>query len=253
VHTASQLDLTMFGLEIDGRPVTIDELVPDWHDHDRFGLIVHDPLGGVGASLLTQAVIAKYFDHRRATGRDRQPAYPEIYAFHVGGRHGDHTIYDFWPANKEVFVAADPSLVLEAINERGITRLAVPDGTAQAIELWWPHHQSARDRIQTAWTYAPAGRVRGGDLTIRALSAATEENPAWLLDPLPAIQSAARSENEDDRLWAQAAGQRLDEIHPDDRRRAVELRAHVVDSGLAVESYRRIGLEDALGRLSPRP
>lgn len=39
----------------------------------------------------------------------------------------DHSSLDVWPPHKEVIVPNEPEQILEAINDRGITRLLVED------------------------------------------------------------------------------------------------------------------------------
>ncbi len=62
MHTATQLDSSMFAIETDGKPARPDDVFPGWDANDRFGIIA------------------------------TEPQYPEIYAFHVRGPHGDHRL-----------------------------------------------------------------------------------------------------------------------------------------------------------------
>ena len=77
--------------------------------------------------LLIQLAVLAFYESVPAR-RGTPPRYPEIYLFHAGGRFGDFNAFDFWPPRKEVFLPADPAMVLEALNDRAITRLAVPEG-----------------------------------------------------------------------------------------------------------------------------
>ena len=86
-------------------------------------MIVDRPLGATGASMLIQLVITAFYDVN--PGRREVTLYPETYLFHVGGRHGNHAYYDVYPPRTEVVVASDSAEILEAINDRAITRLAV--------------------------------------------------------------------------------------------------------------------------------
>ena len=68
-----------------------------------------------------------YYD-AKPSRRTSRSVYPEIYAFHIGKSHGAHAPYDFWPSRREVILRTDDHReVLDAINDRGITRLAIPD------------------------------------------------------------------------------------------------------------------------------
>src|ERR1700733_10893262 len=132
MHTARQLGVSLFSVRRNGTSATRDDLLPDWTPFDRLGVVVTEPFGALGASHLIQLAITAFYDIRpsrragRVDGHDPKAIYPEIFLFHIDDAHGDHSMFDFWPARKEVLVDADPRLVLDAINDRAITRLAVP-------------------------------------------------------------------------------------------------------------------------------
>ncbi len=99
MHTATQFNLGMFDLEVEGEKVDAPQALGGYGRLDRLGVVVTSALGGVGASLLIQLAIARFYD-LRPERRDGNPIYPEIYLFHVGGRCGMHTNYDFWPPRR---------------------------------------------------------------------------------------------------------------------------------------------------------
>ena len=105
MHAASQLFVEAFEVQVEGERVSPDTVFPDWSPLDRFGIVVTEPLGGLGASLLIQLAIAMFYSVR-PDRRAGTPVYPEIYLFHVGGPHGDFSYFDFWPPRKEVRVPA---------------------------------------------------------------------------------------------------------------------------------------------------
>jgi hypothetical protein len=174
MHTIA-LEAGMFDAEIDGRSATIEEVFPAWEGHDRFGIVIHEPLGAVGASLLIQMAITMFYKHRQATKPGAPPVYPEIYAFHIGRAHGDLSEYDFWPPEKEVVVAADPVAIVDAINARAITRLAVPYGVVRRPKLPFSEYGSAINRLRTAWMYSDEP-VADGDLVVRGACEAADIN-----------------------------------------------------------------------------
>jgi hypothetical protein len=243
----------------------VASLFPDWNPHDRFGVIVHESYGAVGASYLIQAAIVAFYDVRpqRRAGRGLGLAepndvaiYPDIYAFHVGGRHGDHSMFDFWPARKEVFVEADAPAVLDAINDRGITRLAVPEGPSAPVEHEYKEPAAARDRIRSVFAYSATGRVELPSIAISAVSPAPESNPRETLDPEKLRATVAAPEFQRpastdpvllQRDWAHRVVQRAGEAQ-----HGLELarsrRAALTDLR---ETYRRLSVEDALNRLVP--
>ena len=93
MHAASQLFVEAFDVQVDGERVSPDAVFPDWSPLDRFGIVVTEPLGGLGASLLLQLAIAMFYSVR-PDRRAGTPVYPEVYLFHVGGPHGDFSNFD---------------------------------------------------------------------------------------------------------------------------------------------------------------
>src|ERR1700722_18584335 len=174
MHTSTELRSDSFSIELDGRQATITELLAGVGagagDHGRLGIGVAEPAGAVGASLLLLAAITAFYDAQRARS-ERFYIYPDYFLFHVGGPHGDHSMLDVWPSHKEVVVPDDPDLILEAINDRAITWLLVPERDAAAMpDGPMPDGReacaSARERIVAAFSYSPSGRVPQADVRI---------------------------------------------------------------------------------------
>lgn len=268
MHTARQFDASHFTVSRDGRLVSREDLLPDWGAHDRLGVVVTEPFGALGASHLIQLSITAFYDVRpsrragRLDGRDPRAVYPEIYLFHVGAPHGDHSAFDFWPARKEVVVGADPRLALDAINDRAITRLAVPDAEPTAVEHEWKEPAAARDRIVTALAYSPTGRVRHPTWEVSGTDVRTEHNVDLILDPGRRYASAASRAQQDattdplliERTWARRTESRRGEGGvglAQARQRRAALRTA---EGVAAETYAAITVDVAiqmlLGRLS---
>lgn len=268
MHTARQLFEEAFEIRIDGEPAIREELLPDWGVHDRLGVVMSEPFGAIGASHLIQLAITAYYDARpdRREGLpkgkdDRNPKaiYPDIYLFHVGGRYGDHSAFDFWPARKEVFVPNDPRVVLDAINDRAITCLLVSDQQPIPIEHEFKEPAAARDLIRSVFAYDASGRVADPDVEIRGLQSRTEANPTRVLDPdrrYSGLPAGADDDHPDPdlraRSWPVRTEQRRSEAAESlplarSRREAVRV------DGLATETYRRIDLDDALSMLVSGP
>ena len=261
MHTAKQLDASMFTVEIDGRALDRDALFPGWHQYDRLGVVVHDPLGGVGASLLVQLAITAFYD--QPGRRNGPPRYPEIYLFHVGGRYGNHSQFDYWPPRKEVFLENDAPAVLDAINERAITRLAVVDGEPAAVQYDYTEKPEAEEQILSAFTYSASGRVTNPDVVLSGRDPQTEVNATMTIHPDRALAQILSLpgfdlRNADPKDQATIGKKRFEtllmsrihEVNGDALRTAVEQRERIVDNGLATETYRRISVGEALGLLA---
>jgi hypothetical protein len=216
VHTTG-LASDEFELTIDGRAATIGALFPGFTEHDRLGIVIGADHAAAGAGTLILAAVTAFYDRLRAR-QGEFFAYADYFAFHVGGERGSLRKLDIYPEHKEVLVADEAEQILRAINDRGVTRLLVGDGPAQSPELGRDTSASARRRIRTAIAYSPSGRVANADVVIKG-SAVTESF-------VEAMLAAGRGP--------------LGRANP---------RAVLMEDGRPVESYRRITLEDAFGRL----
>ncbi|MDX3640511.1 hypothetical protein [Streptomyces sp. MB09-02B] len=274
MHVSGQLFDSAFETRIGGTPAGPDEVFPDWRPLDRFGLVVTEPLGGLGAALLLQLAIARFYAHRPER-RDSSPVYPEIYLFHVGGPHGDFSNFDFWPPRKEVRVpAGQPRALLEAVNAHGITRLALPLGEPGEVgadsELGsgsstWAEQASALERLLSCFLYSADGHVIDGDVQLSSTDPRVRENITATLDPVPGVLAvraqaslgrppaqAGPSAVADGLRWADMVDQRADEIPQPARERAVATHAARLHAqpDRFVEVYRRITADEALARIA---
>jgi hypothetical protein len=152
---------------IAGRPATITDLFGGFDEHDRLGIVIADDHAAAGAAILILAAVTAFYDCLRAAG---EPffAYADYFAFHVGRRRGCLRKLDVYPDHKEVVVPADAEAVAQAINDRGITRLLVPDAAARPAALAAETRDSAHRRIVTALAYAADGDPAAADVSVGA-------------------------------------------------------------------------------------
>ena len=214
MHSSRELSSSSFEIGIAGRHSRLEELFEGFDEHDRLGLVMSRPCGAVGASALITATITAFYDIQRARGPDFF-IYPDYYLFHVGKRLGDHRKLDVWPPHKEVVVGEEPELILEAIVDRAITRLVVEDGEPGEPALDREAIASAGARIVTCLAYSASGRVADADVRITS-------NPVT---------------------------ERYVEATLGSEERTGPSRRELVEDGVPVETYRRIGLDEALGLL----
>jgi len=255
---------SQFSILVDGESVDLEALFPDWHPYDRLGVVVHERFGALGATHLIQLAIVAFYDVHpgRRAGKlragDPLAIYPEIYLFHIGAIHGNHCWLDVFPPRKEVLLQSDASLVLEAINDRAITRLAVPDIPPVPAAHAWKEPAAARDRIVSTFAYSETGRTQDADVEIQGREPVTEFNARKILDPdgpngtniSPAerldqnLRSVASASSPAGSAGLADAGPTLTEASV----RRERLRA----DGAATETYRRIDLDEALQMLVPQ-
>jgi hypothetical protein len=244
MHSSRELRSSSFEIEVGGVAATLEELFEGFGEQDRLGVVMTRPCGAVGASALVTATITAFYDIQRARGPDFF-VYPDYYLFHVGRPLGDHGRLDIWPPHKEVVVQGGADRVLEALNDRAVTRLVVEDGDAGEPPSDQGALASARARIETCLAYSPSGRVEDADVRI-AGNPVTEGYVEAILDPETRI-ARLRAEGNEERAAAIAV--RAGEVDRDSRQRVLARRRDLIEDGVPVESYRRIGLDEALGRL----
>jgi hypothetical protein len=226
MHTTHTLRTSSFAITVDGAAAGLDAVLPGFGAGDRLGVVVRRPCGGVGASALILAAVTAFYDVQRARSDDFF-IYPDYFLFHVGERHGDHGMLDVWPIHKEVVVQDEPEALLQAINDRGVTRLVVEDGVAGEPELAAETLASAGSRIVTALAYSAGGRVRDGDVAITG----STDTEGYVHDVLDGST----------------------DVSADQRRAIADGRSELLADGAPTETYRRISLEEALGLLAPQP
>jgi hypothetical protein len=195
MHTTA-LRSEEFQITVDGRPARIDDVFPGFTEHDRLGIVIHDDLGGAGAGSLILATVTAFYDQLRAAGEEFF-AYADYFAFHVGTDRGTLRKLDVYPAHKEVVVANDAEQILQAINDRGVTRLLVPEAPPAAPaapptepDLAPETRHSAQRRIRTALVYSPTGQTPDPDVLVRGSAHSDAHIEAMLGNPPPPAETA---------------------------------------------------------------
>jgi hypothetical protein len=253
MHMINLLTSDMFEVQRAGHPSSPQAVFPNWVPNDRFGIVIDEPFGGLGATQLIQMAATLFYD-AKPSRRSERKVYPEIYALHYGQGYGAHAPFDFWPARREAI--KDHRVLLDAINDRGITRLAIPDRPTRDIEHRPKEEDAALDRIVSAILYSPTGQVDGPDFSIRGNDQRTEFNPKQVLrlaggSPRKAVSLVGSSAliKESDTSYYDWIEHRRSDTTAQDRERA-ELRRKALqdETGLSTESYRFVDVANALTR-----
>ena len=261
MHTAAQIWFEHFAVEVDGVGVASETLL-NWDSNDRFGIVVREPFGALGAGLLISCAVAAFYD---APGRSRRTLniYPEIYLFHVGQRWGDHSPFDFWPERKELDVEDTPSVLLAAINSHAITHLAVPDGAHRNGEHYHREPEAAQDRLKQCFVYRSDGSVPNAGLVIRSADAGVISNYASTLKPelwFPDAKHVMDDQQRQGLTTPDARDMKRVVDHTIDRWTEIErsdpayvralARIEKVESdGVIAEAYRQVDVQTAIGLL----
>ena len=139
--------------------------MPDISIPDRVGVVIRDPLDGIGAATFVLSCVTAFYDKYRKKTDDFY-AYPDYFTFQSDGRLIDYLWFDIWPEHKNVETAREPETILQAINDRGINILLVPDGSASDPNLEAVTRESFERRIDSCYLYAPDGRLNGDSFSI---------------------------------------------------------------------------------------
>jgi hypothetical protein len=223
VHTTKVLNSLDFTIKINGQEGVLEDIFPLFNKNDRLGIVVRRPGGGIGASGLLMAAITRFYDfYRLMLGNEpnKLRIYPDFFIFHIGKRHMNYYWLDIWPMHKEVILEDDPELILEAINDRGITRLLVEDNMPSNKSFLRETISSAESRIVSALAYSQGGRVENGDVSIKSCS----DVEGYVYSTL-----------------------KISEELTEDVRKQLEMeRKALVSDGRVTETYRRIKQSDAI-------
>jgi len=134
MHSSYALDVSDFSVERDGKAQPLSELWPGgYQPGDRLGVVVAQPMDPVGCSNLICGTITLFYDLlREKHGTGNFFRYSDVFLFGVGCEPGDFNQLDVWPLHKFVSIL-QPSAeaVIEAVNDRRITLLAVPETGAR--------------------------------------------------------------------------------------------------------------------------
>ena len=265
MHVATDIRASMFEVASEGRAAPIASAFPDWTPTDRLGVVIREPFGSLGASLLLQ-VAALLHSEVRPSRRDVAPQYPQLYAFHVGGRFGDHSSFDVWPPRREVFLGDDPAELLAAVNDRAITRLLMTDEPSHSTAFidtmasGWTDRWAAVERLRSVWAYGTDGHVDDADLVVSSAADELERMAEWALTPeetfaryrdhsgeqLVAEMQIGPSTPSDLLIWRDALRARTGETSPEHRREMLQARR--LRGPVTTQHFRSLSSAEALAR-----
>lgn len=222
MHSSKELASEMFAFSIGGRPGSLAGVFPGFDGRDRLGIVARSPGGALGASALIMATITAFYDLERARSQTFF-RYPDYFVFHVGTAVGSYAMLDIYPDHKEVAVpAGDPEALLRAINDRAITRLLIEEASPGTPDFGRATRASVG--LRDALAYAPDGRGRDADVTVRGNAAVERYVEAVIAGMSPLAEEA--------------------------RARLRAARAAILDGAGAVERYRRLAPDEALALLA---
>ena len=165
MHSSSKIKNTDFEITWRGTVVTHADFFSSFCDTDRIGIVIPHRLEGVGAAALIMAYVTAFYDRYRERGGEFF-AYPDFFTFQHESPCANYGNLDVWPDHKNVLVPRDAQQTIEAITDRGVNVLLVPDNdpvdpTISPVEL-----ASAQRNIQQCFAYSESGSTTSADLVI---------------------------------------------------------------------------------------
>lgn len=173
-----------------GAAVEHERFFGDLRATDRVGLLAPGGIDGLGACLLLLAHVTAFYDRYRAAGGEFF-AYPDYYTFQRRTPAASYSMFDVWPGHKDVPVPADAGATLEAILDRAVTVLLVPDGAGAAREFAPVQTAAAQRNIRRCYAYAATGAVAQPALRVACGRSEPAEWAGTVLDSIPASDDVA--------------------------------------------------------------
>jgi aminomethyltransferase len=170
MHSSYALASSEFSVERDGSSSPLADLWPGYRPDDRLGIVLANPMDACGCSNLICGTNTLFYDDLRASrGVGNFFRYADTFLFGVGCEPGDFNQLDVWPLHKFVTVLQPTAeALIEMINDRRITLLAIPDTGARCrgevvLSTWNTYLETVRCVV----TYSPrTGKARDSDVTL---------------------------------------------------------------------------------------
>lgn len=158
-----------------GTTVSHQEFFRDHTVDRRIGVVAPNRVDAVGAATLIMACVTAFYDRYREAG-EKFFAYPDYFAFQGAEPLASYAMLDIWPDHKSVATTGDHTSRLNAINDRAVNVLIVPEGEETPRDYEKPQMESARRNIQECYLYAATGKCSDADTIIRCK---TEPIHSW--------------------------------------------------------------------------
>lgn len=162
---SSTLRGTDFALTLEGVPVSHAEFFEGFARTRRLGVVCPGPLDGLGAAALVMAHVTAFYDDYRAGGGEFF-AYPDFFTFQRAPATANYSMLDIWPNHKNVSIGPAPGDCVDAVTDRAVDVLLVPEGGTREPELQPVQEAALRRLVRDCYLYGPGGAVDDPDLTV---------------------------------------------------------------------------------------
>lgn len=183
---SSVLRATDFQVVVEGDETPHGRFFAEVGKTTRIGVVSPEGLDATGASLLMMAFVTAFYDRYREGG-DEFFAYPDYFVFQMQSPLVDYGMLDFWPNHKMVLV--EPGELPEAVTDRAVNVLLIPEGFHLGESATNVTAESARRTISRGFCYAPDGRVIKPTLR---LTCAEEPILSWMGRAFESVEEESR-------------------------------------------------------------
>lgn len=195
MHTSRTMRPDEFDVTVDGRPGSLDAVLPSLTPTDRIAIVTHTPGGSLAAAPLLLAAVGRYYEMLRSERNDFY-RYPSYFVVHVGQLRAYHGWLDVWSHHKEVVVAAHGQAVLEALHDRAVSRVLLEDVPPADGELMRETANWFLEEVADVLTFTPghtegAFSVRPSPEAARLIHMAAEASHGLLPDDAQARVKAS--------------------------------------------------------------
>ncbi|MBT4500901.1 MAG: hypothetical protein HOC74_24440 [Gemmatimonadetes bacterium] len=188
---SSSLRGTDFDIAWSGEAVPHAEFFSSVRDIDRLGIAIPHRLEAIGAITLIMAYVTAFYDRYRERGSEFF-AYPDFFTFQRESPCANYSMFDIWPHHKNIHVGTDPQHAVEAITDRGVTVLLVPDGDPGEAEIAPVEMESARRNVGRCFAYSETGATAPADLTVECESGLLRDFALAVIDSVPADDASQK-------------------------------------------------------------
>ena len=175
MHSSEELCGDDFEITHNGQPVSHQAFFKNHTVDRRIGVVAPNRIDAVGAATLIMAYITAFFDRYREVGHEFW-AYPDYFAFQGAEPLASYAMLDISPDHKSVAATGDHISRLNAINDRAVNVLIVPEGEETPRDYEKPQMESARRNIKECYVYSFTGQIQNADTIIRCK---TEPIHSW--------------------------------------------------------------------------
>ena len=186
---SSELRGKDFKIEWKGESISHADFFADTLLSDRVAVVSPNRFEGIHAMTFVMAYVTSFYDHYRARGTEFR-AYPDFFTLQGKSPMDSYGMFDIFPEHKTVYVPGNTQQNVEAITDRAVTILFVPDVDKQEVTIDPIDLESARRTIKRCFAYSES-KSTDADLVIECYSPLLRD---WVLEIFDSVEDDESTE-----------------------------------------------------------